>query len=92
MIVHNRGWGPQLEDALFVDEITGHYRYRGTPLTRDAGAKTAADRVAVARDRCRSGLDRSLRALSWPLTVTTAQTLGASPLDQLPFALSKALA
>ena len=29
MIVHNRGWGPQLEDALFVDEITGHYRYSG---------------------------------------------------------------
>ena len=27
MIVHNRGWGPQLEDALFVDAITGHYRY-----------------------------------------------------------------
>ena len=30
MIVHNRGWGPQLEDGLFVDAITGHYRY--TPL------------------------------------------------------------
>ncbi len=29
MIVHNRGWGPQLEDALFVDRMTGHYRYRG---------------------------------------------------------------
>lgn len=29
MIVHNRGWGPQLEDALFVDRITGHYRFRG---------------------------------------------------------------
>ncbi len=29
MIVHNRGWGPQLEDGLFVDEITGHYRYDG---------------------------------------------------------------
>ena len=29
MIVHNRGWGPQLEDALFVDHITGHYRYQG---------------------------------------------------------------
>ncbi|MEQ1697451.1 MAG: DUF1287 domain-containing protein [Hyphomicrobiaceae bacterium] len=27
MIVHNRGWGPQLEDGLFVDQITGHYRY-----------------------------------------------------------------
>jgi len=29
MIVHNRGWGPQLEDALFVDKITGHYRFTG---------------------------------------------------------------
>jgi uncharacterized protein YijF (DUF1287 family) len=28
MILHNRGWGVQLEDGLFVDEITGHYRYR----------------------------------------------------------------
>lgn len=30
MIIHNRGWGPQLEDGLFVDEITGHYRYDGS--------------------------------------------------------------
>ncbi len=29
MIIHNRGWGPQIEDALFVDQITGHYRYNG---------------------------------------------------------------
>jgi uncharacterized protein YijF (DUF1287 family) len=29
MIIHNRGWGPQMEDALFVDQITGHYRYAG---------------------------------------------------------------
>lgn len=36
MIIHNRGWGPQLEDALFVDQITGHYRYRGAPPTRNA--------------------------------------------------------
>lgn len=31
MIVHNRGWGPQIEDALFVDHITGHYRMTGQP-------------------------------------------------------------
>lgn len=31
MIVHNRGWGPQIEDALFVDHITGHYRMNGAP-------------------------------------------------------------
>ena len=29
MIIHNRGLGVQLEDALFVDKITGHYRYAG---------------------------------------------------------------
>lgn len=29
LVVHNRGWGPQLEDALFVDKITGHYRFTG---------------------------------------------------------------
>lgn len=29
MIIHNRGWGPQLEDGLFVDQITGHYRFTG---------------------------------------------------------------
>ena len=41
MIVHNRGWGPQIEDALFVDKITGHYRYRGPDGSRtlDAGAE-----------------------------------------------------
>lgn len=27
LIIHNRGWGPQAEDALFVDQITGHYRF-----------------------------------------------------------------
>ena len=32
MIIHNRGWGPQQEDALFVDEITGHYRFTGARL------------------------------------------------------------
>jgi len=34
MLIHNRGWGPQLEDALFVDEITGHFRYHGTEPDR----------------------------------------------------------
>ncbi|MEL6298215.1 MAG: DUF1287 domain-containing protein [Pseudomonadota bacterium] len=27
-IIHNRGYGVQLEDALFVDKMTGHYRFR----------------------------------------------------------------
>lgn len=32
MIIHNRGWGPQQEDALFVDEITGRFRFNGAKL------------------------------------------------------------
>ena len=39
MIVHNRGWGPQVEDALFVDKITGHYRFRGPEDNALAGAE-----------------------------------------------------
>lgn len=34
LIIHNRGWGPQLEDGLFVDRITGHYRYIGPSKTQ----------------------------------------------------------
>lgn len=36
MIIHNRGWGPQIEDALFVDQMTGHFRYSGPPMTKVA--------------------------------------------------------
>ncbi len=45
MIIHNRGWGPQIEDALFVDEITGHYRFRADPnINRpDESKKPIAD-------------------------------------------------
>jgi uncharacterized protein YijF (DUF1287 family) len=52
MIAHNRGWGVQLEDALFVDQITGHYRFRGLGETAVAAlprnlALAAAKRPAV---------------------------------------------
>ncbi|HRN83780.1 MAG TPA: DUF1287 domain-containing protein [Hyphomicrobium sp.] len=49
MIVHNRGWGPQLEDALFVDRITGHYRYRGpTPVQEAAANPSPAGGITAA--------------------------------------------
>jgi hypothetical protein len=38
MIVHNRGWGPQLEDALFRNQITGHYRFTSAALVQQAAA------------------------------------------------------
>jgi uncharacterized protein YijF (DUF1287 family) len=37
MIVHNRGFGPQVEDALFVDEITGHFRFSGPAASAASG-------------------------------------------------------
>ena len=42
LIIHNRGWGPQQEDGLFVDEITGHYRFSGITGATDAKGKGSA--------------------------------------------------
>ena len=47
MIVHNRGWGPQLEDALFVDRITGHYRF--SPADAEAFERTRQPQAAGRR-------------------------------------------
>lgn len=49
MIVHNRGWGPLLEDALFANEITGHYRFNGEQAAAFAAAQaaTAAEQKSV---------------------------------------------
>ncbi|MGE0628403.1 MAG: DUF1287 domain-containing protein [Hyphomicrobiaceae bacterium] len=44
MVVHNRGYGPQLEDALFADRITGHYRYSG-PKTQPIASAPALVRT-----------------------------------------------
>lgn len=49
LIVHNRGWGPQLEDALFADQITGHYRL--SPEQVEAFQRTRAPRVSDRRHR-----------------------------------------
>ena len=42
MIIHNRGWGPQIEDALFADQITGHYRYGGLGTAVAGGTSSAS--------------------------------------------------
>lgn len=34
LVMHNIGWGPQIEDMLFGLTITGHYRYHGTDSAR----------------------------------------------------------
>ncbi len=48
MIVHNRGFGPQVEDALFVNEMTGHFRYSG-PAMRAIGQSVAPSTKAEKR-------------------------------------------
>ena len=55
MIVHNRGWGPQLEDALFVDKITGHYRFAGLGRKEHDAAPAAAALIASATPWAKAG-------------------------------------
>jgi hypothetical protein len=55
MIIHNRGWGPQLEDALFVDQITGHYRYYGPSLKPDVEKASAGEASTHADGNAKSG-------------------------------------
>jgi uncharacterized protein YijF (DUF1287 family) len=47
MILHNRGWGPQLEDGLFVDQMTGHYRYRPFDPARGIAAAAMAEKSST---------------------------------------------
>ncbi|MGE0765158.1 MAG: DUF1287 domain-containing protein [Hyphomicrobiaceae bacterium] len=55
MIVHNRGWGPQLEDALFVDKITGHYRFTGLDMAAIGKVPLAHRRLAKEASITRAG-------------------------------------
>ncbi len=64
LIIHNRGWGPQQEDGLFVDEITGHYRFSGLK-----GAATAAQAPAPPTAG-KSAPDTAKRAPSRPVVRT----------------------
>lgn len=66
MIVHKRGWGVQVEDALFVDRITGHYRYHPAP--------EATGMIAAAATRSRQAASPTQK-LSPPLqSLRTAGT------------------
>jgi uncharacterized protein YijF (DUF1287 family) len=56
MIAHNRGWGVQLEDGLFVDEITGHYRYTGGPAAPSPAVLTSSAPSETPRITARAGL------------------------------------
>jgi uncharacterized protein YijF (DUF1287 family) len=71
MIVHNRGWGPQLEDALFVDQMTGHYRFEG--LRPEAIAKLAPDKKPV-----------SVLALTSSRSSFATVTVKGAPESQVP--------
>lgn len=42
MIVHNRGWGPQLEDALFASQVTGHFRFMPAQAADEAAERDGA--------------------------------------------------
>lgn len=72
MIVHNRGSGIQIEDALFVNQITGHFRFDGELAGRVlAGQIDRPVRTTVAAKR-RILAKRSLRAIAGMKTAEPA--------------------
>ncbi len=72
MIVHNRGYGPQLEDALFVDRITGHYRYMGPPPAAASPAKPTSARATTRGGNATPVERASFPAASSPLQAQRA--------------------
>lgn len=70
MIVHNRGWGPQLEDGLFVDQITGHYRFApvATGPVLEAGATAVKRPGLLTRNLTRASFAPTSPAAAAPAT------------------------
>lgn len=90
MIVHNRGFGPQVEDALFVNEMTGHFRYEGPPATPAVVAvrrnivtvskKSVTNRVAQrASHRMRNSAVRKIRRAAAVRAASGATTPKPAP-------------
>ena len=81
MIVHNRGWGPQLEDALFVDEITGHYRYDPVVALPGGVANSANTGLEPSMPR---GIARIKRAALTAKRITATTALRKASLESVP--------
>jgi hypothetical protein len=73
MIIHNRGWGPQIEDGLFVDQITGHYRFGG-----GAAAAVDADPTAARQAPTRGAAAIAARASTPTITGGAPAKAGAA--------------
>ncbi len=59
MIIHNRGWGPQLEDGLFVDQLTGHYRFTGLRSAPVATPPRSPAKPTAAQNGAQNGARRA---------------------------------
>ena len=74
LIIHNRGWGPQQEDGLFVDEITGHYRFSGLKGTAPAAQAPAPPTAG------KSAPDKTKKTPGRPVVRTGLTSPAQSPL------------
>ncbi len=73
MILHNRGWGVQLEDGLFVDQVTGHYRFAAAPTPVPP---TSGNVVVI--DAAGAGRTKGAQCLSMPGSRLPPQCHGAA--------------
>ncbi len=79
MIVHNRGYGAQLEDALFVDRITGHYRYMGPTGTPAKSAASSSSATAPDAPVVRASLPSRQARAQQPTPVAAELFSTAAP-------------
>jgi hypothetical protein len=70
MVIHNRGWGPQIEDALFVDQMTGHYRYSGERVPEGAVGGLSSGRITR---------NSAASETTGPMPVSLSSNSGTSP-------------
>lgn len=98
MIIHNRGWGPQLEDGLFVDRITGHYRFDGQMRSPMPAAPVVAARngtlaapIAAVSARPLALKPATLRALP-PRTPAPRRPMRSASIGDKPAAAATATA
>lgn len=78
MIIHNRGWGPQQEDALFVDQITGHYRYSGARLPPGYAAGASGEHANGSGGKPRGKKSTAVVKASYPADETETGTKSVS--------------
>ncbi|MEO1709207.1 MAG: DUF1287 domain-containing protein [Pseudomonadota bacterium] len=82
-LIHNRGYGVQLEDALFVDRLTGHYRFQPPAPTRGPLLVSSAQTASQSRNPLRAPAE-AVRIKASTRRASGGRRTGPSPPTRAP--------